>query len=353
MFELIPENLLAAGLGLSGGIVLGLASRLARFCTLGAIEDALYAQNYTLVRMWGVAIGSAIIFVSLGMFNGWIVLETSAIRAVPFTPILTILGGIIFGAGMAFAGNCGFGALSRLGGGDLRSFVIVLVMGITTYTVSSGVFSSINAWLRDIFTISPKTPGFVDPIVSYSGAPSETIGLLVGFIFLAIALQDRIFRQSAKHVFWGLMVGLAIASGWIGMHYLSQHGFEDMPVISHSFTAPIGATILYAMTSLGGGLNFAIGSVVGVWTGALIGSVFKGHFRLEACEDPKELQRQILGAILMGVGATFAFGCSIGQGLSAMAVLSLNAPIALLSIFLGARFGLGYLITGRFMYLKN
>ena len=81
--------------------------------------------------------------------------------------------------------------------------------------------------------------------------------------------------------------------------------------------------------------------------------VFKGHFRLEACEDPKELQRQILGAILMGVGATFAFGCSIGQGLSAMAVLSLNAPIALLSIFLGARLGLGYLITGRFMYLKN
>ncbi|MFZ9019770.1 MAG: YeeE/YedE thiosulfate transporter family protein, partial [Paracoccaceae bacterium] len=159
MFELIPENLLAAGLGLIGGIVLGLASRLARFCTLGAIEDALYAQNYTLVRMWGVAIGSAIIFVSLGMFNGWIVLETSAIRAVPFTPMLTILGGIIFGAGMAFSGNCGFGALSRLGGGDLRSFVIVLVMGITTYTVSSGVFSSINAWLRDIFTISQKTPG--------------------------------------------------------------------------------------------------------------------------------------------------------------------------------------------------
>ena len=55
MFELIPENLLAAALGLIGGIVLGLASRLARFCTLGAIEDALYAQNYTLVRMWGTA----------------------------------------------------------------------------------------------------------------------------------------------------------------------------------------------------------------------------------------------------------------------------------------------------------
>jgi uncharacterized protein len=31
---------------------------------------------------------------------------------------------------MALAGNCGFGALARLGGGDLRAFVIVVVMGI-------------------------------------------------------------------------------------------------------------------------------------------------------------------------------------------------------------------------------
>ena len=93
--------------------------------------------------------------------------------------------------------------------------------------------------------------------------------------------------------------------------------------------------------------------MLGVWTGAVFGSLIKGHFKLEACEDPRELQRQIAGAILMGVGATFAFGCSVGQGLSAMAVLSVNAPLAIISIFVGARLGLSYLITGRFMFLKN
>ena len=353
MFELIPEHLLAAGLGAVGGIIMGLAARFARFCTLGAIEDAAYAQNFTLLRMWGIAIGVAVLVVSFGMFKGWVLIESSFIRTVPFTPVLTILGGLIFGVGMAFAGNCGFGALSRLGGGELRAFVIILVMGITAYTISSGVFSPLSAWLREALIFSQDTPGIFDFFVAYTDIKTEVFAAVIAIGLLAITLQDRAFRNSTKHVFWGAMVGISVASGWIGMHFMSQYGFSDMRIVSHSFTAPIGTTILYSMTTFGGGLNFAIGSVFGVWTGAILGSLIKGHFKLEACEDPRELQRQIAGAILMGVGATFAFGCSIGQGLSAMAVLSVNAPIAIISIFVGARLGLNYLITGHFIFLKN
>ena len=353
MFELIPEHLLAASLGAIGGIIMGLAARLAKFCTLGAIEDAAYAKNFILIRMWGIAISVAVLAVSFGMFQGWIILESSFIRAVPFTPILTILGGLVFGVGMAFAGNCGFGALSRLGGGELHAFVIILVMGITTYAVSSGVFSALSARLTATLTFSENTPGFFDLLVAYTGIKTEIFAALFAIGLLVLILQDSAFRHSIKHVFWGVMVGISVASGWIGMHLLSQHGFADMRIVSHSFTAPIGTAILYCMTTFGGGLNFAIGSVVGVWIGAVIGSLVKGQFRLDGCEDPRELQRQIFGAILMGVGATFAFGCSVGQGLSAMAVLSVNAPIAIISIFVGARLGLSYLITGRFMHLKN
>ena len=353
MFEVMEEHLVAAGLGAIGGIIIGLAARLARFCTLGAIEDATYVKDFTLIRMWGIAISVAILAVSFGLFQGWVLIESSFIRTVPFTPVLTILGGLLFGVGMAFAGNCGFGALSRLGGGELSAFVIILVMGITTYSVSSGVFSPLNVWLREKFILSQNTPGFFDLLVAYTGIKTEVFAVVFAFGLLAITLKDHAFRHSTKHVFWGAMVGISIASGWIGMHLMSHYGFADMRIVSHSFTAPIGTTILYAMTTFGGGLNFAIGSVVGVWTGAILGSLIKGHFKLEACEDPRELQRQIVGAILMGVGATFSFGCSIGQGLSAMAVLSVNAPIAIIAIFVGARLGLSYLITGRFVYLKN
>jgi uncharacterized membrane protein YedE/YeeE len=72
----------------------------------------------------------------------------------------------------------------------------------------------------------------------------------------------------------------------------------------------------------------------------------KGHFRWEACEDPRELRRQIFGAALMGVGAVLAMGCTIGQGVSAFAVFAWSAPLVLAAIFVGAAFGLRQLISG-------
>ena len=116
--------------------------------------------------------------------------------------------------------------------------------------------------------------------------------------------------------------------------------------MSHTFSAPLGETMLYLMTSSGGGLSFGVGSVFGVLAGAFCGSLIKGHFRWEACEDPRELKRQILGAVLMGFGAVLAVGCTIGQGISAFSVLSFSAPITFAAIFAGAAIGLRQLITG-------
>lgn len=93
-------------------------------------------------------------------------------------------------------------------------------------------------------------------------------------------------------------------------------------------------------------LSFAVGSVAGVWCGAFIGSLIRGHFRWEACEDPRELRRQIIGAALMGTGAVIAMGCTVGQGLSAFSLLALSAPVTCAAIFAGAALGLRQLITG-------
>jgi uncharacterized protein len=48
----------------------------------------------------------------------------------------------------------------------------------------------------------------------------------------------------------------------------------------------------------------------------LIGSMIRGLFRWEACEDPRELGRQVGGAALMGIGGVVAMGCSVGQGVT-------------------------------------
>ena len=343
----IPEALMGTLIGFAGGILLGLAARIGRFCTLGAIEDALYGHNNIRLRMWGTAIGMAVLLVHLALAQGLISTSNSYPLTVPFTPLLTVFGGLLFGLGMAFSGNCGFGALARLGGGDLRSFVIVLVMGVSAYVTLGGPLSPLRIWLVELLSVQPTTASFSALLSSSTGMPPSYIGLLLGAGVFGFSVWNRAFWEEKGNVIWGALVGLSVASGWIGTHLIAQVGFSGLRPVSHGFTAPVGSTILYFMTSSGQTLNFGIGSVCGVWAGALMGSLMKGHFRLEACEDPRELQRQITGAVMMGIGGVLAVGCSVGQGISAMALLSINAPLALSSIFIGAYFGLNHLISGR------
>ena len=343
----IPEVLMGTLIGFAGGILLGLAARIGRFCTLGAIEDALYGQNNNRLRMWGTAIGMAVLLVHLALAQGLISTSNSYPLTVPFTPLLTVFGGLLFGLGMAFSGNCGFGALARLGGGDLRSFVIVLVMGVSAYVTLGGPLSPLRIWLVELLSVQPTTASFSALLSSSTGMPPSYIGLLLGAGVFGFSVWNRAFWEEKGNVIWGALVGLSVASGWIGTHLIAQVGFSGLRPVSHGFTAPVGSAILYFMTSSGQTLNFGIGSVCGVWAGALTGSLMKGHFRLEACEDPRELQRQITGAAMMGIGGVLAVGCSVGQGISAMALLSINAPLALSSIFIGAYFGLNHLISGR------
>lgn len=336
----------AAAIGLFGGVLLGLAARLGRFCTLGAIEDYLYGENDLRMRMWILAIGCGVVgsfgLMAMGVFDP----ASSFYLSQRWSPLASVVGGGLFGYGMAMAGNCGYGALARLGGGDLRAFVIVLVMGISAYVTLSGPL----AWVRvALFPSTPAGPvpnGIAHTLGDVTGLSVAAIGLVIGGLFIAVALTGGRLRNSRTSVFWAVAVGIAVTSAWAGMQYVHDNGFGDLPVVSHTFSAPIGEAILYSMTASGQTLSFGIGSVAGVLVGAFFGSLIKGHFRWEACEDPRELRRQIMGAALMGVGAVIALGCSIGQGLSAFSLLAFSAPITFAAIFAGAALGLRQLIVG-------
>ena len=348
MLETVPEHILVAIVGLFGGVLLGLAARLGRFCTLGAIEDLLYGGSDTRIRMWGIAIGVAIIgsFTLIG--TGIVDAGSTYYLSINWLPWASVVGGLMFGYGMALAGNCGFGAVARLGGGDLRSFVIVLVMGVSTYVVLSGPLAPLRDMLFPQSAVLPGDlpPGIAHAAAHWTGLSSTAIGLAIGFAVTAISASSRAFLDSPKSALWAVLVGIAIISGWAGTSWVANTGFEALPVVSHSFAAPLGESILWWMIGSAQPVSFAVGSVAGVWFGAFIGSLIKGHFRWEACEDPRELRRQIFGAGLMGAGAVIALGCTVGQGISAFSMLAFSAPVTFLAIFAGASLGLRQLIVG-------
>ncbi len=344
-FEGIPLGALAALVGLAGGMVLGLAARLGDFCTLGALEAAVYGKDHRRLRLWGVVLGVSILATQFGALAGVIDIGASFYHTIAWNPAASIVGGLVFGYGMAMAGNCGFGALVRFGGGDLRSLVVVVVMGIFGFIALSGPLAPLRtALFPQPDAVGPQ--GILRDLTALSGLPSFAFIVLIAGAALAWALSSRALRESPTMIAWGVAAGLAVAWCFLGTSWLSAQSLGGVQVEGPSFTAPVGRTLIFLMTSTAGGITFSVGSVLGVLIGALIGSTLRGLFRWEACEDPRELGRQVGGAALMGVGGVVAMGCSVGQGITGFAALAWSGPVTLVAIAAGALFGLRRLIAG-------
>ena len=344
MLETVPIGVLAALVGLAGGLVLGLSARLGDFCTLGALESAVYGRDQTRLRLWGIVLAVAILATQLGAMAGVIDLSATFYHSLEWNAAASIVGGLVFGYGMALAGNCGFGALVRFGGGDMRSLVVVVVMGIFGFIALSGPLAPLRVML---FPQPDATgPQGIVHDLGQLGVPPALVIAGIAAAFLVWALSHPGLRQNPRMIAWGVAAGLAVAWCFLGTSWLAEESLGEVIVEGPSYTAPVGRTLIFLMTSTAGGITFSVGSVVGLMAGALIGSISRGMFRWEACEDPRELGRQVGGAALMGIGGVVAMGCSVGQGVTGFATLVWSGPVTLIAIACGALIGLRRLIAG-------
>jgi uncharacterized membrane protein YedE/YeeE len=345
MEELSPGTIAAIG-GLIAGMGMGFAARWGNFCTLGAIEVAIFGGNYDRIRMWTLIIAVAM----LGTFSIdhlKLIDITQSIYLSSSTSLAAVaIGSVVFGLGMSLVGTCGFGALVRIGGGDLKSIITFLVMGIFAYSTLSGV----TAYLRLGLFPEPTTNGNVAGIAHIAGdyfsISPNIIAYMISLALALFALKSARFRQQPKRILASILMGLLIVWGWISTGVFAADEFEPYRLETLTFSAPLGETIMYVMTMSGASLKFGIGATFGVVIGAALTSMAQGHFRWEGCDDPRELKRQMFGGMLMGIGGVTALGCTIGQGISAFSTLAISAPIALISIFCGAWIGLHFLIHG-------
>ena len=200
-----------------------------------------------------------------------------------------------------------------------------------------------------IFPVNEITDQAV-PSIAYllaDGLPvsAPVIGMTIAVIITVITFMGDDFHREHKAIFWSIVVGIAIASGWAGTQWIADNGFASPDIRSHTFVAPVGDTIIYAMNGSALGLNFAIGSVAACWQ-VRFGINGKGPFPLGGLRRPPRIAPSDHGAAIMGVGAILAFGCSVGQGITAFSLLAYSGPVTFAAIFLGARIGLKQKIEG-------
>lgn len=346
----LSAQVIAALCGFLGGAVMGFAARVGRFCTLQSLEDAFFGGDFRRLRAWALAIAVALVVTQTADAMDWIDIGRSIYMASSFYWLGAILGGLFFGVGMALVGTCGFGTLARIGGGDLRAIVVFLVIGVSGYTAMAGITglfreNVVESLAIDMSAIGGASiNGILDHVTGLSGGPFWGFVAAAG---LAVwALKDGFFRATTRLVVAGLGVGAAVSFGWIATGVFAADPFEPQRLESYSFVRPLGETLVYVMTYSGATINFGIGAVFGVIAGAFGGSVYRRDFRWEACDDARELRRHLIGAVLMGTGGIMSYGCTIGQGISAASVLSISTPVVMISIAVGARLGLAWLMEG-------
>ncbi|MDH3580568.1 MAG: YeeE/YedE family protein [Hyphomicrobiales bacterium] len=352
MPDLSTTHLLAL-CGFALGTIAGWVARYVRFCTFGAVEDMVLTGDLRRLKSWALAVAVAMLAVQLLHVTDVARIDETFYLSGDFHWAGALVGGLLFGLGMAFVGTCGFGTLVRMGGGDLKSFVTFLVMGLSAYMTAGGVAGYVRRYGLESVSLD-LTPlggqGIPHVLAALLGTSAEKLWLPVALVFAgavcAWCCSGEGLKGSRRDVISGVVIGLVVAAGFAATGILGNDPFEPAPVRSLSYVITPGRAIIYLITFIGGAIDFSIALVFGTIFGSFAAAAWNREFRLEAFDDALEMRRHLLGAFLMGFGGVSAYGCTIGQGVSGMATLSLAAPIALGSILIGATAGLFYLLTG-------
>ncbi len=344
MFEIFDDHLQAVlWIGFILGIAYGAAAQWSRFCLYRGLVN--HWQNGDSVKLHAFMLAMAVALLCsqlLQIFSPIDLTQTHYHQRSPSWPLI-IGGGVLFGYGMHLANACGARSIVLLGTGNLRALLVLLVLGVTAYMTMSGLLAPYRLDLEGL-TQSRLAVTSIDGLLSATGLAQLQATVLAVFFLSGslsfIALKSKALRNSPRDLMGSVIIGCLVASGWWITGVLGADDFDPVRLASLTFVAPVGETLQYSMLSTGMPLSFAIVTVLGILVGSFIRAIFSGEFSWQAYESPKQMQRGITGAALMGVGGVLSLGCTLGQGISGFSTLAISSLAALLGILMGARFAL-------------
>ncbi len=354
----LTAQVLWAGFILS--MVFGAIAQRTHFCTMGAVSDIVNMGDWTRMRMWGMAIGVAMIGFFTMAAAGVIDPAKTLYASNRFIWLSALVGGAMFGFGMVLASGCGSKTLVRIGGGSLKSVVVFAVMGIAAFATLKGITAVVRVATVDKvavdFATNATLPNWVAGATGISPAAAGIgLAILIGLGLIVWALFGEDFRRF-DNLLAGLGIGAVVAAMWWvsgRLGYVAEHPetLQEAFLATNSgraealsFVSPVAYTVDWLMffSDKSKVLTLGIVSVFGVVAGSAVYAVLSRNFRWEGFRDAEDTANHLVGATLMGVGGVCAMGCTVGQGLSGISTLSATSFVALAAILVGCVAGLKY-----------
>jgi len=332
----------------------GAIAQRTHFCTMGAVADIVNMGDWTRMRMWLLAIGTAMIGFNLMVGLGWIEARHTVYAGSQLIWLSNVLGGLLFGFGMVLASGCGSKTLVRVGGGSLKALVVLCVLAIAAYATLRGITAVLRVSFIDAVALTLPTGQDLPSLLAHAvgGAVGHWALLLGGGLGLGLVgfVLARPEGRSAEVMLAGLGIGAVIVGVWWvsgRLGHVAEHPVTLESVFlatntrsmeSLTFVAPIAYAvdwlILYSDASKA--LTVGIVSVAGVIAGSAAVALTTRRFRWEGFAGTEDTANHLVGAVLMGVGGVTAMGCTVGQGLSGLSTLALGSFVAMAGIVAGA-----------------
>src|SRR5256885_11077528 len=127
--------------GLLIGLVFGAVGLVSGFCMMSSLRGWWAEGDGRLVRTYALAMGVAIAASQLLAASGFVDLGKSIYLQPAFSAPVMFVGGLLFGYGMVMSNGCGSRALVLLGRGNLRSFVVIIVLGVAAQMTLKGLIA--------------------------------------------------------------------------------------------------------------------------------------------------------------------------------------------------------------------
>ncbi|HVJ75209.1 MAG TPA: YeeE/YedE family protein [Casimicrobiaceae bacterium] len=348
---------LVTGLSFALAFVFGFVANRVSFCTMGAVTDVVNFGDWRRMRMWLLAIAVAIAGAAALQSAGMVQLDKSIYTGAQVPWLSHIVGGLMFGFGMTLGSGCGSKTLIRIGAGNLKSLVVLLVLGVSAYMTLKGAFAPVRAFGLDPVRVDVGAKASdLASIVGATGTARLAVAFVVAAAIAAFVFASRDFRTTREMIVGGIVVGAVIVGGW----YVSGHlGYlaEDPATLeekfvatnsgrleSYSFVSPAAylLELLMLWSDTSRVLTFGIAGVLGMMAGSLAYALASRTFRWEGFGGVEDVANHIVGAAMMGFGGVTALGCTIGQGLTGVSTLAAGSFLTLASIIAGSVLAVRY-----------
>lgn len=328
------------------GLLFGGILQFAKLNKFNTISGLAMGKDFTVAKAILVAIGVGAILLNLEITFGFASYHT---KPLIFTGV--VLGGIIFGSGMAILGYCPGTMPVSAGEGSLDAFIGIAggLFGGLLYTITLPLFHTVLG--PDLGNITLKSMLSDDNVWFY------ILVFIIAGLFILFSFFLHV-KEKAKGMNWFISgVSLAVLNAVIFLTAVSDRPIGASTSYPYVIDFITGLTNNEYFMKIKGPGNWELIFLFGAFFSGLVFSLIRKDFKLvlihenwknnKGNSNSKRIIWSFIGGFLIIVGARMAGGCTSGHILSGGMQLAASSFVFAIFVFASL------LITGRLFYGLN